>query len=96
MSRIKEIENRVRYILESNEDSRSNDWILLCAYYDTYYNSHNMHFLLHMKATPPESVTRARRKIQEGGELKPDIRTRDERIKREMEYHDYANGITRE
>jgi len=74
---IKLAKDKVYHILEISEATRDNDVMLYCVYLNKYHNlSEEIGQLNYKKlkqimrnAPVPESITRARRKIQEGGEF---------------------------
>ena len=88
------IESRVRRILEDNPATRDDDNLLMIEYCALVGYNVNRPFWAVMKdKTAPnrESVTRARRKLQEKFEdLRGTRKTRAKRAELEEEYREYA------
>lgn len=62
----KEVQNNVRYLLETNLETRDSDMVLVAEYWKTFdLNSINYVNLYLEKLTNYESISRCRRKLQE-------------------------------
>jgi len=84
--RLKEIETCVRYILYSYPETRNNDKLLILLYWelvDGIKIPAELHNTLLLKATPPELITRVRRRIQEEGDYLPKQKVHEARHKLE-------------
>lgn len=94
------IEDKVLYVLKQNEQTRSDDFLLICEVYkleNRNVTKSNFEEVMknHKNWSLPSfhSITRARRKLFERyPELKP-IKVTEEREKLKEEYKDYAKGF---
>lgn len=87
ISDLKTVKHKVRFILEKYPPSKGNDVILLYRYYQHFGNGVKIKaevFEQLLAVTSPESITRARRLIQEGGEYLPSERVQKKRRRREQ------------
>ena len=94
---IKTIEGKVEQVLRQHPATRSNDRLLVVAFYDEYYGVFNEPFWQVMSRNDlpsTESITRCRRKIQERDEsLRADKRVERKRIDRQLDFIEYAEGM---
>lgn len=98
--KIRNVEKIVREVLETEPDTRSDDFkLIVSVYYKINPETTNMNFgqvmYLHQEMGLPyfESVRRARCKLQaENEDLRPDDDTRRARMEKETEYYEYALG----
>ena len=105
MKRLETIENEVKKILEKEPVARKDDMYLYFIYCTKYgvLNSkafvqlfYNKNFRKEYNVPVFESVSRARRKLQQEYEyLKPDQETQDARINKEGEFIRYAINDSR-
>lgn len=91
----KTVENIVKEILTRDVRSRSDDRLLVCQVYEelgvnTQYTSFR-EVMVELTGLPSvETITRARRKLQERGDFGADRITTDERRKKRYEAEKYA------
>ena len=94
---IKTIEGKVERVLRQHPATRSNDRLLVVAFYDEYYGVFNEPFWLVMSRSDlpsTESITRCRRKIQERDEtLRANKHIDRKRIDRQLDFIEYAEGM---
>ena len=88
------VEDQVRKILRDNPSTRSsNDELIVKVYesYGLYLSPQQINAL--RKAPSFETITRCRRKIQAGGELKASITVQKLRNKQEKAFVDYSKVV---
>lgn len=101
MAKVKQVENIVKVILEENEQARNDDFVLITEVYNRLVpNVMNLTFnitmLGHKELRLPafESITRARRKLQEKHEyLRATEKVQELRKEEELEYISYAKDL---
>jgi len=85
----------VRYILAHYPNARSNDKLLMLLYWkmvDGIDIPRDFWYAFLHRATPPETIRRARQKIQEAGDYLPDKETLEKRRKLEEAYRRTFGG----
>lgn len=80
------IVDNVRELLSKYPQTRGNDKLLIVAYWRHFDGLHILDMEFVNKATPSESITRARRLIQSNGEFLADEETVKSRRKRESNF----------
>ena len=98
--RIKRVETLVKTILEENKETRNDDFILIAEVYyrlipDVVHLPFTLVMLSHsdLKLPSLESITRARRKIQEKHEyLRASKKIQEIKKRQEQQYKEYARG----
>lgn len=94
----KSVEEKVRYILLNHPETRTNDFVLYAHYILEFHpdlkNAGLLYALTHAAALGMpnyESITRARRKLQNmHHELRPTGETQERRAERERTFRSYA------
>jgi hypothetical protein len=90
MSRLHNIELQVKRTMITDKFTRGNDRLLLKTVLEKYYGIRTFEEYVFAKGAPAaESITRARRKIQESGRLLPEGEVAQERMERELDHREY-------
>ncbi len=100
MEKLKNVESRVKVLLEKYPETRNNDFQLSSKYYWFFMNFdftkpffNVLENEKELDLTPFESITRARRKLQEKHkELQAVKEVKEKRKEREKEFKEYAKG----
>ena len=98
MSKINTIHNKVLKILETNPDTRADDYVLILEVLKEYIdpNMSSTTLLLHhaeLGIPSIETITRARRKLQEKYPPLVDVDAKSIRKEEEKEFREYALDI---
>lgn len=93
MTKIKNIESKVEYLLRKKPETRVDDFVLICEFKDTFFEGYSLIqcFLSHKELDFPscETITRCRRKLQQKyPELAKEqiVELRNEKVKEFKEY----------
>ena len=93
--KLKNVETMVRYIMAHFPETRSNDKLLMLRYWEladgiriprTFWRD----FM--KKATPPETITRVRRRIQQEGDYQPREEVKRIRQARSKKFREIFSG----
>lgn len=88
---MKKVKQKVKFLLEKYPETKGDDRLLIYRFYKVFEDNvliKPRYFEALMRATSYETITRARRKIQENGELLPTDRTISKRRLRERIIHE--------
>lgn len=94
MTKIKDAEKKVEYILSEIPETRKDDFILIAVFKDFYFNGYTMEqcMLNHNELGFPsfETITRCRRKIQAKYPELANSKVQEMRADREQDFKAYA------
>ena len=91
MGKLKNVETNVEKILKYDEESRSNDSLLITVYLHQYHGVTTLKEYCNCEEAPAlESITRARRIIQARGNYKATERVQAAREQRQEEFYNYS------